>query len=212
MLERNVEEVELGAVNLVRHIEIVKRHGVTPVVAINVFESDHPEELAAIQRIAVEAGALGAAQARHHARGGAGAVELAEMVVSAAETPSDFRHLYELEQPLRDKIETIATRIYGASSVHYEPRARRQLDSFEAQGLGNLPICMAKTHLSLSHDPQLKGAPAGFELPVRELRASVGAGFITPLCGDVRTMPGLSAHPAAENVDIDENGEITGLF
>ena len=212
MLERNVAEVELGAVNMIRQIENVKRHGVTPVVAINVFESDHPEELAAIQRIAVEAGALGAAQARHHAQGGAGAVELAEMVVSAAQTPSTFRFLYDVNQPIRDKIETIATQIYGAAGVSYEPQAGRQIDNYEANGFGNLPICMAKTHLSLSHDPQLKGAPTGFELPVREVRASVGAGFIYPLCGDMRTMPGLSAHPAAEQVDIDENGEIVGLF
>ena len=201
-----------GAVNMIRQIENVKRHGVTPVVAINVFESDHPEELAAIQRIAVEAGALGAAQARHHAQGGAGAVELAEMVVSAAQTPSTFRFLYDVNQPIRDKIETIATQIYGAAGVSYEPQAGRQIDNYEANGFGNLPICMAKTHLSLSHDPQLKGAPTGFELPVREVRASVGAGFIYPLCGDMRTMPGLSAHPAAEQVDIDENGEIIGLF
>ena len=212
MLECNVAEVELGAVNMIRQIENVKRHGVTPVVAINVFESDHPEELAAIQRIAVEAGALGAAQARHHAQGGAGAVELAEMVVSAAQTPSTFRFLYDVNQPIRDKIETIATQIYGAAGVSYEPQAGRQIDNYEANGFGNLPICMAKTHLSLSHDPQLKGAPTGFVLPVREVRASVGAGFIYPLCGDMRTMPGLSAHPAAEQVDIDENGEIIGLF
>ena len=212
MLECNVAEVELGAVNMIRQIENVKRHGVTPVVAINVFESDHPEELAAIQRIAVEAGALGAAQARHHALGGAGAVELAEMIVSAAQTPSTFRFLYDVNQSIRDKIETIATQIYGAAGVSYEPQAGRQIDNYEANGFGNLPICMAKTHLSLSHDPQLKGAPTGFELPVREVRASVGAGFIYPLCGDMRTMPGLSAHPAAEQVDIDENGEIIGLF
>ena len=212
MLECNVAEVELGAVNMIRQIENVKRHGVTPVVAINVFESDHPEELATIQRIAVEAGALGAAQARHHAQGGAGAVELAEMVVSAAQTPSTFRYLYDVNQSIRDKIETIATQIYGAAGVSYEPQAGRQIDNYEANGFGNLPICMAKTHLSLSHDPQLKGAPTGFELPVREVRASVGAGFIYPLCGDMRTMPGLSAHPAAEQIDIDENGEIIGLF
>ncbi len=212
MLECNVGEVELGAANMIRQIENVKRHGVTPVVAINVFDSDHPQEIEAIRRIAIEAGALGAAPARHHARGGAGAVELAEMVVSAAQRPSGFRFLYDLNQPLRDKIEAIATEIYGAGSVRYEAAAARQIDSYEANGFGDLPICMAKTHLSLSHDPQLKGAPSGFELPVREVRASVGAGFIYPLCGDMRTMPGLSAHPAAEQVDIDESGEIVGLF
>ena len=212
MLERNVGDVELGAVNMLRQIENVNRHGVTPVVAINVFDSDHPDELDAIRRLAVEAGALGAATARHHAQGGAGAMELSEMVVSAAESPSSFHFLYELDQPIRDKIEVIATQVYGATGVHYEALAARQIDSYEANGFGDLPICMAKTHLSLSHDPKLKGAPTGFVLPIREVRASVGAGFIYPLCGDMRTMPGLSAHPAAEQVDIDEMGEIVGLF
>lgn len=212
MLDCDVGEVELGAANMIRQIENVRRHGVTPVVAINVFDSDHPQEIEAIRRIAIEAGALGAAPARHHALGGAGAVELAEMVVSAAEQPSEFRFLYDLNQPVRDKIEAIATQIYGAGSVRYEAAAARQIDGYEANGFGNLPICMAKTHLSLSHDPRLKGAPSGFELPIREVRASVGAGFIYPLCGDMRTMPGLSAHPAAEQVDIDESGEIVGLF
>jgi formyltetrahydrofolate synthetase len=182
------------------------------VVAINVFESDHQEEIDAIKRIAVEAGAIGAAQARHHAEGGAGAVELAEMVISAAEAPSEFRFLYDLDQPIKAKIEAIAKEIYGADGVSYEPSAERQIRDYEASGFGQLPICMAKTHLSLSHDPTLKGAPSGFTLPIREVRASVGAGFIYPLCGDMRTMPGLPEHPAAEQVDIDENGNIVGLF
>lgn len=212
MLECNVADVESGAANLIKHIENVQLHGVTPVVAINVFESDHPEEIEAIKRIAVEAGALGAAEACHHAQGGAGAVELAEMVVSAAAAPSEFRFLYDLDQPIKAKIETIATKVYGADGVSYEPLAERQIRDYEANGFGNLPICMAKTHLSLSHDAALKGAPSGFTLPIREVRASVGAGFIYPLCGDMRTMPGLAVHPAAENVDIDDNGNIVGLF
>jgi formate--tetrahydrofolate ligase len=212
MLESNVADVELGAANMIKQIENLSLHGVTPVVAINVFESDHPEEIDAIRRIAVEAGALGAAEARHHAQGGAGATELAEMVVSAAETPSEFRFLYELDQPIKGKIETIATKIYGAADVVYEPLAEQQIRDYEANGFGSLPICMAKTHLSLSHDPALKGAPKGFTFPVREVRASVGAGFIYPICGDMRTMPGLSAHPAAEKVDLDEDGNIVGLF
>ncbi len=211
MLACNVADVETGAANLIKHIEIVRKHGVTPVVAINVFESDHPEEIKAIQRIAVEAGALGAAVARHHAQGGEGAVELAEMVVSAAETPNEFRFLYDLEQPIKAKIAVIAQEIYGAAGVSYEPLAERQIRDYEANDFGGLPICMAKTHLSLSHDPALKGAPTGFTLPIREVRASVGAGFIYPLCGEMRTMPGLTDHPAAEKIDIDEHGNIVGL-
>lgn len=212
LLEKNVADVEAGASNLIKHIENVKLHGVTPVVAINLFESDHPEEIAAIQRIAEEAGALGAVPASHHANGGKGAIELAELVVSAAETPSEFRFLYDLDQSIKAKIETIATKIYGAAGVSYEPAAERQIKDYEANGYGNLPICMAKTHLSLSHDPALRGAPTGFTLPIREVRANVGAGFIYPLCGDMRTMPGLSASPAAERVDIDADGNIVGLF
>jgi formate--tetrahydrofolate ligase len=212
LLESNVKDVEVGAANMIKQIENLSQHGVTPVVAINVFESDHPEELEAIKRIALEAGAYGAAVSRHHAQGGKGAVELAEMVVSAAEEPSEFKFLYDLDQPIKNKIEAIASKIYGADSVSYEPLAERQIRDYEANGFGNLPICMAKTHLSLSHDPNLKGAPKNFTLPIREVRASVGAGFIYPICGDMRTMPGLSDHPAAEKVDIDEDGNIVGLF
>jgi formate--tetrahydrofolate ligase len=212
MLELNVADVEAGAVNMIKQIENLALHGVTPVVAINVFDTDHPEEIAAIKRIAVEAGALGASVARHHAEGGRGATELAEMVVQAAETPSEFRFLYDLDQPIKAKIETIATKIYGAAGVSYEPLAERQIRDYATNGFDKLPICMAKTHLSLSHDPTLKGAPKGFTLPIREVRASVGAGFIYPICGDMRTMPGLSDHPAAEQVDIDEDGNIVGLF
>ncbi|MDL1902215.1 formate--tetrahydrofolate ligase [Anaerolineae bacterium CFX9] len=212
MLELNLSDVEAGAANLIKQIENVRLHGVTPVVAINVFEGDHPEELDAIRRIAVEAGALGASISRHFAEGGSGAIELAEMVASACDQPNDFRFLYDLDRPIKEKIETIATRIYGADGVTFEPLAEKQIASYEANGYGNLPICMAKTHLSLSHDPSLKGAPKGFTLPIREVRASVGAGFIYPICGDMMTMPGLPVHPAAEKVDIDEHGNIVGLF
>ncbi len=212
MLECRPADVEKGMANMIKQIENLALHGVTPVVAINVFDTDHPEEIEVIRRAAVEAGALGAAASRHHALGGAGATELAEMVVSAAETPNRFKFLYDLDQPIKTKIETIATKIYGAESVRYEPLAERQIRDYEANGFGNLPICMAKTHLSLSHDPSLKGAPKGFILPIAEARASVGAGFIYPLCGDMRTMPGLPEHPAAEQVDVDEDGNIVGLF
>lgn len=212
MLECNVADVVAGAANMVKQIQNVKQHGVTPVVAINTFETDHPEEIDAIKRIAVEAGALGAVVSRHHAQGGAGAIELAEMLVTACEQPNDFQFLYPLDAPLKTKIETIATRIYGAKEVSYEPVAERQLKDYEANRFGNLPICMAKTHLSLSHDPTLKGAPSGFSFPVREVRASVGAGFIYPICGEMRTMPGLASHPAAFDVDIDDEGRVVGLF
>jgi formate--tetrahydrofolate ligase len=147
----------------------------------------------------------------HFAQGGAGAVELAEAVAEAAEEPTQFRFLYPQEASLREKIEAIATRVYGADGVAYDMRAAAQLDSYEKNGFGRLPVCMAKTHLSISSDPSLKGAPTGWTLPVREVRASVGAGFIYPLCGEMRTMPGLSATPAAARIDIDENGEVLGL-
>jgi formate--tetrahydrofolate ligase len=212
MTEKNVADVEAGAANLIKHIENVRLHGVTPVVAINAFTTDHPEEIEAIKRIAIEAGALGASVARHWAEGGKGAVELAEMVVAAAERPNTFKFLYDLDQPIKDKIAAIATQIYGAAGVSYEPQAERQIRDYEASGFGKLPICMAKTHLSLSHDPTLKGAPKGFTLPIREVRASVGAGFIYPLCGEMQTMPGLAEHPAAEHVDIDDFGNTVGLF
>ncbi|MFN7210077.1 MAG: formate--tetrahydrofolate ligase [Aggregatilineales bacterium] len=212
LLERNVADVEAGAPNLIKQIENVRLHGVTPIVAINAFESDHPDEIEAIRRIALECGAFGAAVARHFTQGGRGAIELAEMVAQAAQTPSQFRFLYALEQPIKAKIETIARQIYGAADVSYDPLAKRQIALYERAGLGNLPICMAKTHLSLSHDPALRGAPSGFTLPIREVRASVGAGFIYPICGEMRTMPGLPEHPAAEQIDIDADGNIVGLF
>jgi formate--tetrahydrofolate ligase len=212
MLENNAADVEAGAANLRKQIENVRLHGVTPVVAINAFESDHADEIEAVKRIAIESGALGAAVSTHWADGGKGAIELAEMVIEAAEQPSEFKFLYDLNQPIKAKIETIAKKIYGAEDVWYEPFADQQIKAYEENGFGGLPICMAKTHLSLSHDPKLKGAPTGFTLPIREVRASVGAGFIYPICGDMRTMPALPEHPAAERVDIDESGNIVGLF
>ncbi|HVO43632.1 MAG TPA: formate--tetrahydrofolate ligase [Aggregatilineales bacterium] len=212
LLDCNPGDVVAGSPNMVKQIENVKRHGVTPVVAINAFDTDYPEELDMIRRIAVEAGALGAAVARHHALGGVGAMELAEMVEQAACQPNKFHFLYEADAPIKTKIETIATQIYGAADVSYDPKAERQIKDYTATGFGALPICMAKTHLSLSHDPDLKNAPTGYTLPVREVRLSTGAGFITPLCGDIRTMPGLPDHPAAEGVDLDEQGNVVGLF
>lgn len=211
MLEKNVADVEAGAANLRKQIENIKIHGVTPVVAINAFDSDHAEEIEAIKKIAVEAGAIGAAVSYHWQKGGEGAIELAELVVAAAEAPSEFKFLYELDQPITDKIEAIATKIYGAKSVSYLPEAAKQIRSYEKSGFGDLPICMAKTHLSLSHDPNLKRAPTDFDFPVREVRASVGAGFIYPICGEMSTMPALPSIPGAEKIDIDADGNIVGL-
>ena len=210
LLEENPDDVLAGADNLRKQIENVRLHGVSPVVAINAFPSDHDSEHAAIREIAEEMGAR-VAVANHFSEGGAGAVELAEAVAEAAEEETEFSFLYPEEASLREKIETIATRVYGADGVAYDMKASQQLDSYEKNGFGYLPVCMAKTHLSISSDPTLLGAPKGWTLPVREVRASVGAGFIYPLCGDMRTMPGLSATPAATRIDIDENGEIVGL-
>jgi formate--tetrahydrofolate ligase len=210
LLECNVADVEAGGANLRRHIEIVRRHGIQPIVAINVFDTDHEDELRAIERIADEAGAYGTAQSRHFADGGRGAEQLAELVMSAPD--GSFAPLYALDQPLKAKIKAIATEVYGAADVEYTTDADKQIARYEAQGYGGLPICMAKSHLSISHDPTLKGAPSGFTLPIREVRLSAGAGFVTPLCGDMRTMPGLPEHPAAEGVDVDGDGRIVGLF
>jgi formate--tetrahydrofolate ligase len=183
---------------------------VSPIVAINAFPGDHASEQAAIAEIAEEMGAR-VAVCTHFTDGGRGARELAEAVAEAAEEPSDFRFLYPDSATLKEKIETIATKVYGADGVDYDLTASRQLATYEANGYGSLPVCIAKTHLSLSSDASLKGAPTGWRLPVREVRASVGAGFIYPICGDMRTMPGLGATPAAHLVDIDRDGNIINL-
>lgn len=208
----NLELLEKGGANLAKHIEIARKFGVPVVVAINRFTGDTEAEVKLVQRIADEAGAYAAVMSDHWTHGGRGAIELAEAVVGACDQPSDFRFLYPLELPLKDKIEIIAREIYGADGVEYEPLADRQIKQYEQNGFGNLPICMAKTHLSLSHDPSLKGVPTGFTIPVREVRASVGAGFVYPLLGKMSTMPGLPSRPAFMEVDIDENGRVKGLF
>ncbi len=212
LLEENVADVEQGSANMVRHIQNLRKFGINPVVAINHFADDTDKELDAVKRIAVEAGAVGAAVARHWAEGGRGAGEVAELIVDACERPNDFQFLYPLEWPIKKKIETIAAEMYSAGSVTYSQQANRQIRMFERDGFGDLPICVAKTHLSFTADPKIKGAPSGFELPIREVRASVGAGFVYPIAGGVRTMPGLPSSPAAERVDIDENGRVVGLF
>ncbi|MEZ5227170.1 MAG: formate--tetrahydrofolate ligase [Acidimicrobiales bacterium] len=210
LLAENPDEVHEGGANLRKQLENMRMHGVTPVVAINAFPEDHEADLAAIAEIAAEFDAR-SARATHFVDGGRGAIELAEAVADAATEPSTFNLLYPDEATLREKIEAVATKVYGADGVDYTPAAGRQLDDFESAGFGRLPVCIAKTHLSISSDPKLTGAPTGWRLPVREVRASIGAGFIYPICGDMRTMPGLGAKPAALGIDIDENGEIVGL-
>jgi formate--tetrahydrofolate ligase len=210
MLVENPEDVLAGGANLRKQIENVKVHGVSPVVAINAFPTDHESEHRAIREVAESMGAR-VAVCHHFAEGGHGATELAEAVVEAAHEPTTFKLLYPDSATLREKIETIAKTIYGAADVAYDQLAVRQLDNYEKNGFGHLPICVAKTHLSISSDASLKGAPTGWTLPVREVRASVGAGFIYPVCGEMRTMPGLGKKPAASIIDFDENGEIVGL-
>ena len=210
LLAENPEEVHVGGANLRKQVENVQLHGVTPVIAINAFPDDHASEHEAVREIAASMG-VRVAVSTHFADGGRGATELAEAVADAADEPSHFRLLYPPDATLREKIETIASRVYGADGVDYSRPAAAQLDRYERVGYGGLPVCIAKTHLSLSSDPTLTGAPTGWRLPVREVRASVGAGFVYPICGDMRTMPGLSADPAAFHVDIDDDGEIVGL-
>jgi len=210
MVKENPDDVWAGAANLRKQVENIRIHGVTPVVAINAFPTDHPSEQAAVREIAEELG-VRSAVCRNFAEGGRGATELAEMVVEAAHEPSSFHFLYPADATLREKIETVATKVYGADGVEYYPPAAEQLDSYERNGFGKLSVCIAKTHLSISSDPKLKGAPTGWKLPVREVRASVGAGFVYPICGDMRTMPGLPSSPNAIRIDIDDEGEIVGL-
>ena len=213
LLTENVEAVHSGAQNLAAHIEIVRRYGVPVVVAINAFPTDTPAEVAAIQEVALAAGARAAVVTTNFTDGGAGAAALAEAVWDAAESGApDFRLLYPDDVSLRSKIETIATQIYGAAGVEYQPAAAKALKQYEELGYGHLPVCMAKTQYSLSHDASLKNRPTGFTLPIRDVRLSAGAGFITPLIGEMRTMPGLPSIPGGENIDIDAEGHIVGLF
>jgi formate--tetrahydrofolate ligase len=212
LLTENLDALRAGAGNLVKQIENVKRHGVPVVVAINYFPADTEAELELTREIALAAGADSVAVSRVFAEGGEGGVELAHAIVAAAERGSAFQFLYPLDAPIKAKIETIAREIYGAGSVSYTPGAERSIRRYTALGYDNLPICMAKTHLSLSGDASLVGRPEGFDLLIREVRASVGAGFIYPIVGEMRTMPGLGKRPAGLNVDLDESGEIVGLF
>jgi formate--tetrahydrofolate ligase len=213
LLASNPEAVRAGGVNLAKQIENVMAYGVPVVVAINVFPTDTEGEIAAVREVAMAAGARDAVVARHFTDGGAGAEDLARAVWAAAEEGApDFALLYPDDMPLRDKIETIATRIYGADGVDYLPAAAKSLKLYEDMGFGHLPVCVAKTQYSLSHDAKLLGRPTGFRLPIREVRLSAGAGFVTPIAGDMRTMPGLNSRPGGERIDLDADGNIVGLF
>jgi formate--tetrahydrofolate ligase len=211
-LDGGLAEIETGAANLARHIGIVNGFGLQAVVGVNKFPTDTPEELELVRKLAVEHGAYAAEINTAFENGGDGALALAEAVVHAAEQPSDFKLTYAADAPIEEKIRLIATKIYGADGVELLPAAREKAAAFEQAGLGELPICMAKTHLSLSHDPSLRNAPTGFTVTVRDLRPYTGAGWIVALCGDMQTMPGLGAKPAALAIDIDEHGNTVGLF
>ncbi len=211
--EENLALLEKGGVNLAKHIENAKLFGVPVVVAVNSFKYDTEAELDLVKRIAEEAGAEGAFKCTHWMHGGKGAIELAEAVIDASKQKSNFEFLYPLDWPIKKKIEAIATRIYGADGVDYTPEAEAKVELYTRLGFANLPICMAKTHLSLTHDPALKGRPTGWRLPIRDIRASVGAGFLYPLCGTMRTMPGLPTRPVFYDVDLDlKTGKVLGLF
>ena len=213
LLTENVEAVRKGCENLAAQVELVRAYGVPVVVAMNSFPTDTPAEYDVIREVALASGASDAVITTNWAEGGQGAEALAAAVWDAAAGDGDgFRLLYPDEMPLREKVETIATRVYGAAGVDFAPAATKALAEYTALGYGHLPVCMAKTHLSLSHDPNVKGRPTGYRFPVRDVRLAAGAGFIYPLAGDMRTMPGLPSHPAGEKMDIDADGNVVGLF
>lgn len=211
MLAESPQDVEAGVANLRKHLEIIRSFGVQPVVAINAFPTDHASEHEVIRRVAREAGAR-VAVSTHVAEGGEGARELAREVLAACEDEVSFTPTYELSDPLETKIEKIATGVYGADGIDIAPAARKALAQYTEQGYGELPVLVAKTQMSLSHDPTLKGAPTGWRLPVREVRLAAGAGYVYALAGSIMTMPGLAKHPAAERIDLDAEGNVVGLF
>jgi methylenetetrahydrofolate dehydrogenase (NADP+)/methenyltetrahydrofolate cyclohydrolase/formyltetrahydrofolate synthetase len=211
--DENLGLLQKGLPNLERHIKNALKYGVNVVVAVNSFATDTPAEVELIRKSAIEFGAMDAVVATHWADGGAGAVKLAEAVVKAAQKPTNFKFLYPLELPIKEKIEIIAKEIYRADGVDYSPEAEEQIARYTRLGFDKLPICMAKTHLSFTADPAVKGAPTGFRILVREVRASVGAGFLYPLLGKMSTMPGLPTRPVFYDVDLDlTTGKVVGLF
>lgn len=210
--QENLDLLEKGCSNLIRHIGNARNFGIPVVVGVNRFKDDTPAEIELVKKLAKAAGAEDAVVSNHWAEGGAGAVDLAHAVVAACKKPSKFKFLYPLEMSIKDKIETIVKEMYGGAGVEYSPEAEKKIEVYTRQGFDKIPICMAKTHLSISHDPNLKGAPSGFIVPVRDIRASVGAGFLYPLLGTMATMPGLSTRPGYYDIDVDtETGRIIGL-
>jgi formyltetrahydrofolate synthetase len=207
-----LDAVERGSANLERHVKIVKEFGLEPIVAVNRRPEDTDEECELARKLALEYGAFAAELNEAFQRGGDGAIALAEAVVAACEQPNSYKPVYDLGEPIADKIEKIATRVYGASEVVFLPAALEKIERYTKDGLHNVPICMAKTHLSLTHDPTVAGAPTDFSFPVRDLRSYTGAGWIVALCGDMQTMPGFGVTPALQNVDIDSDGRTVGLF
>jgi formyltetrahydrofolate synthetase len=208
----NLDLLEKGCSNLVRHIGNAKQFGIPVVVAINKFKDDTDAEVELVRKLSIAAGAEDAMMTNHWAEGGAGALNLANAVVAACKKPANFQFLYPLDISIKAKIEAIVTKVYGGAAVEYSPEAEKKIELYTRQGFDKLPICMAKTHLSISHDPNLKGAPSGFTVPVRDIRASVGAGFLYPLLGTMSTMPGLSTRPGYYDIDLDtETGRIIGL-
>jgi formyltetrahydrofolate synthetase len=213
--EENLALLKEGLSNLAAHLGIIRRFGLPALVAINAFPGDTEAEWDLVRSGALKAGAADAVVCRHWAEGGNGAADLAAAVTRAAEArpgPPGFRFLYREDAPLAEKIETVEGEVYGAAGVDYAPGVREALEKMEDQGFGGLPVCMAKTQYSLSHDPALKGAPSGWRLPVREVRLYAGAGFVCPLCGDVSTMPGLPSRPGFMDIDVDDEGNVKGLF
>ena len=208
----SLQALEVGFANVRRHLATIKTYGVPAVVAVNRRPGDTNEEVELVKRLAIEAGAFAAEANEGFTKGGAGAADLAEAVVEACEQPNTFHQIYQDDEPIQDKIEAIATKVYGAKDVYYYPEADAKIGQFTREGLGHFPVCMAKTHLSLSADPLLLNAPENFTLPVRDVRAYTGAGWLVPLCGDVMQMPGLGKTPAALNIDIDDEGKTVGLF
>jgi len=211
--EENLELLRQGLPNLERHIHNALKYGVNVVVAVNSFATDTDAEVELVRQAALDFGAMDAVVSTHWADGGKGAAKLAEAVVKAAEKPTNFKFLYDVDRPIKEKIETISREIYGADGVDYSAEAEEQIARYNRLGFDKLPICMAKTHLSFSGDAALKGAPTGFRMSVREVRASVGAGFIYPLIGSMSTMPGLPTRPVFYDVDLDlKTGKVVGLF
>ena len=208
----NVESVFAGGPNLAHHVGIVKGFGLPVVVAINRFGADSAEELDAVRQIAMNAGATSAVECDGFARGGAGSEELAQAVVEATQTGSEITYAYPLEASAQDKVLALAQKVYGAADVTWSADARRQLQYFESQGWGNLPVCMAKTHLSISHDPSMRNRPQGYTFPVNDIRASVGAGFLYALAGRIETLPGLPTRPRALDMDVTADGEVVGIL